>query len=124
MSDSRDHGVWGGSARFSVCFFHENHQVLPLHIGVGGPRADREFLRGFNREHEAQQGIREQVFVLRQLNPLFIIVPLVLLVLYFVSPWDLIPDSVPVVGLLDDLFFFVFVLVGFSWLTRRYRDNI
>jgi NADH:ubiquinone oxidoreductase subunit 3 (subunit A) len=43
---------------------------------------------------------------------------------YFISPWDLIPDSVPVVGLLDDLFFFVFVLVGFSWLTRRYRDDI
>ncbi len=101
-------------------------KVLPLHVGGGGneARADREFLRNFNRVHEPEQGVREQVFILRQYNPLVYIVPLVFVFLYFISSVDLIPDSVPVVGLLDDLFFLVFVLVGFSWLTRRYRDNI
>jgi uncharacterized membrane protein YkvA (DUF1232 family) len=97
---------------------------VPLHVGGRGARADREFLRGFNRQHEPQQGVREQVFLLRQYHWTVYTIPLVLVFLYLISSVDLIPDSIPVVGLLDDLFFFVFVVVGFRWLTRRYQDNI
>ena len=49
--------------------------------------------------------------------PLPIIVGMTAVLLYLVSPADIIPDTIPVVGLLDDVF-----LINFTW--RYFEEEV
>ena len=57
-------------------------------------------------------------------TPTFAKVIVILGLLYGISPIDLIPDVVPVVGLVDDLGVLIFVLVLFLRMTRFVRREL
>ena len=83
---------------------------------------DLEFVRAFNRQH-AQGGLRENVAVIRHGVAAWIPILLFLAVLvYALMPVDLVPDAIPLVGLIDDVLFFgvsVFVLNHFAQRARQ-----
>jgi uncharacterized membrane protein YkvA (DUF1232 family) len=65
---------------------------------------------------------RQLWFALRHpLAPRWLKVGAVLIVLYVLSPIDLIPDAIPFVGVLDDL---VLVPLAIRWLLKRLPPEI
>ncbi len=96
--------------------------ILPLHLDGGGEPAGAgrdEFVRSFNLQN-SNHGVREEVFLLNRVSPwwpIFLMFPL----LYLIWGFDLIPDSIPVLGFVDDVFVIIFVFICFHFVANIMR---
>ena len=73
---------------------------------------------------EILEGIRKKIgyyweLVKRKDTPLISKVMLVLAIVYLLSPIDLIPDFIPIIGFLDDLI----IVPGLIWLALKIMDE-
>ena len=83
------------------------------------------FIRDFNAQNAGQGNwVQEERFLVSQkLSGVFIITGIVLL-LYLISPVDLIPDAIPVIGWVDDLVIVLFFLAAWHYIAQRLRGQI
>jgi len=102
--------------------------LIPLY-NFGGATNDEslQFSRRYNAQHASanekvsmKQRIQQDVNVLRRrtgfsrLFRLVLGISLALFIMYLVTPVDLIPDSIPIVGYFDDVLLLI-VIVVFIW---------
>ena len=103
--------------------------LIPLYLGrkQGADAAPRQaaFVRDFNARH-ATHSVAESAELIRRLSfgrwTLWVAALLVLL--YVVAPLDIIPDSLGIVGLFDDLVLAIFVVYVLWLLAERARARI
>ena len=108
--------------------------LLPSFLLRGGEAEGEDptaQLREYNAQHSEEAGVRD---VARQVAPGFfqrsagfklaVLLPGLLLLAYLVAPVDLVPDSVPVVGYLDDLVGVVFAGWFLFVLLERERTRL
>lgn len=88
------------------------------------PPDEAAFVRSFNTQHAgAQNWIQEERFLItRHFSTPFLLTGLFIL-LYLISPWDFIPDSVPVLGFVDDATMIIFFLALWHFIAVKIRER-
>lgn len=128
--------------RSPISFLAPNNSLRALVIADQGGRdesantraQDETQLAAYNElfshlPRSIPQELREDIVLYRNLNPArgqwwLIHGLMILVVLYVIFPFDLIPDHLGLVGFLDDAFAFIFVLAVLAMVFNGMREGI